>query len=618
MQVIAGVVGEAQLRPSQGLARQAIAAQARYAAGETVVRTLGAASFAEMSPRARSGSSGRVQADRWLIVADTRLDNRAELLARLGPTYNAALDDPSILLAAWIEWGAAGLDFIVGEYAFAIFDARTRTLVLARDSSSERPLFYSAHDGWVAFASMPSGLRALGTHAPSLGCLASLLGSAPQDGEDSLFAGIKRVRPGELVEINGASHGRVRHWQPHTHDPGCARLSNLDYIERYRHLLDEAVACRLPHGAGAVATHLSAGYDSSAVTATAARLRKGPLTAFTSAPSAAVIDSLPRGRIADESGMAAQTARLHGIEHVIVRETAPLLEVVRRQTMLWQSPVLSAFNLAWWEAIRLQAAARGATVLLTGEAGNLTINTGGLATLGYYVHRSMWANWWREARAAAQRPDVRLRGIVVNSFGNRLPARVMGALRQRFQKLAPIDAFSFLREEWREHIARDAPPAQPTGDIYRDRLRQIRTYDSGPLRKPAFAQCGIEEVDPTADRRLVEFSLTLPPDQLLRDGQSRPLARAALSDRVPAEVLDSRLRGLQSADWYLRFRQSDAWQVLEEIEPHPAVRELLDLARMRQAIEDWPDRDWHGGVHAAKYRSGLMSALAVGIFLVEH
>jgi asparagine synthase (glutamine-hydrolysing) len=154
--------------------------------------------------------------------------------------------------------------------------------------------------------------------------------------------------------------------------------------------------------------------------------------------------------------------------------------------------------------------------------------------------------------------------------------------------------------------------------LYRDRLEVIRRNDSGAMRKPAFAQSGIVEIDPMADRRLVEFSLTLPPDQLLRNGQSRPLARAALADRVPAEVLNSPVRGLQSADWYLRFKQSDAWGVLEEVEPHPAVRDLLDLRQIRRAIEDWPDRDWESRDNGAKYRNGLMSALAVGIFLIEH
>ena len=621
MHVIAGVVGEHCLEPRRCLASRAIEAQSLYATGTTKVAVRGSAAFAETSPKTGEIiKHAAVEPERWLIVADIRLDNRADLLARLGDKRrDNEVDDVSLLLASWVEWGPAGLDFIVGEYAFAIYDAVTGTLVLARDSSSERPLFYTFQGAYIAFASMPSGLRALGTHQPRLSSLAALLASGEQDSDDSVFERIKRVRPGELVRFRAASHCRIRHWQPATHGPDTPRLSDAGYVERYRQLLDEAVACRLPSDGDGLATHLSSGFDSSAVTATAARLRSGRLTAYTSAPSIPRLDKLPRGRIADETAMAAKTALLHGVEHIIVRETAPLFEVLGRQSKLWQSPVLGAFNLAWWEAIRFQAAGRGAKTLLTGELGNFTLNTGGLPTLSYLIYRSMWRDWWREARSAARRQDVHWRGILVNSFGGRLPPKVISSLQRHFQKITPPGIHSFLRQDWREHVRREAgPPRQALVDIYQDRLDAIRRYDSGAIRKPAFAQCGIQEVDPTADRRLVEFSLTLPPDQLLRNGQSRPLARAALADRVPPEILTSQLRGLQSADWYLHFHQSDAWKVLEEIEPHPGVRDLLDLQRIRHAIEAWPNRDRDCRINAAMYRNGLMSALATGIFLVEH
>ena len=619
MHVIAGLAGQGLPQPARHLAKLAIDAQSIYATGQSRIDVLGAAAFAETSPRKSTACPfAFVDPQRWLIVADVRLDNRAELLARIGEGCgDAAIDDGSILLASWIRWGAAGLDLIVGEYAFAIYDALSRTLVLARDSSSERPLFYAAQGEQIAFASMPSGLRALRPHRPDLASLAALLGSSGEDRDETAFEGIHRVRPGELLRFEGSSQSRIRHWQPQTHGPDTVRLSDADYIERYRHLLDEAVRCRLP-AEGGIATHLSSGFDSSAVTATAARLRCGALTAFTAAPSTERLDTLPRGRTGDESALASQTARWHGIDHVVVRDTSALFDVVRRQTRLRQAPVLSAFNLAWWEAIRIEAAARGASVLLTGESGNLTLNTGGLSTLSYFVLRSKWRDWWNEARAAARRPDVRWRGIMVNSFGDRMPVGLKSALERHFQKIMPVETFSFLNKDWRAHVASDAmQPRKSTADLYRKRLDLIRRYDSGAMRKPAFAQCGIVEIDPTADRRLVEFSLLLPPDQLLRHGQSRPLARTALADRVPAEVLDSRVRGLQSADWYLHLRQADARAVLEEIGSHAAVRDLLDLRQIGRAIDDWPDRGWNSGSLPAKYRDGLMSALAVGIFLAD-
>jgi asparagine synthase (glutamine-hydrolysing) len=99
---------------------------------------------------------------RLTLVADVRLDNREELGSDLGITAGAAerLSDAAILLSALERWGGA-LDRLVGEFAFALWDAGTETLLLARDFASRRPLYFHRGDGFFAFASMPKGLHAL-------------------------------------------------------------------------------------------------------------------------------------------------------------------------------------------------------------------------------------------------------------------------------------------------------------------------------------------------------------------------------------------------------------------------------------------------------------------------
>ena len=624
MSALAGILDYSEDADGGQLCRRMLDAQASYASGLIALGELGAASFAALSrkPQLAGGDAGRPPSARWLIVADVRLDNRQELISRLGPgSLPPDADDAAILLAAWTRWKGSAPDFIVGEYAFAIYDHDDRALILARDCSGDRPLFYARTRDRIAFASMPGGLRAIAAHAPSQAAIAARLAGHPTDDDGSVFTGIERVRPGELVQLTPSGSKRAYHWQPLIGAPEPsgpdARLSDADYVDRYRHLLDQAVACRLPSDGSPVASQLSSGWDSNAVTATAARLYRGSVIAFTAAPADQQLGPLPRGRIADESAFAAITAERHAIDHVIVRETMPLFDVVRRQSALLQTPVTSAFNLAWWEAIRTRARDRGATHLLTGELGNYTLNAGGLRTLAEYVRRAMWRTWWNEARAAARRPDVRWRGIMVNSFGHLLPSPAMGALRARFLGMPAKDATSFLRTEWRDQRGRDpVPQAQSSADPYLARLAAIRRSDPGVVRKAAFAQAGIAELDPTADRRLIEFSLTLPPEQLFRGGQSRPLARAALADRVPAAILDMQVRGLQGADWFLHFRAAEAQEVLEEIAPHAAVRDLLDIPRMKRAIEAWPDRDWNSEHHVATYGE-LMSALAAGIFLTQ-
>jgi asparagine synthase (glutamine-hydrolysing) len=128
----------------------------------------------------------------------------------------------------------------------------------------------------------------------------------------------------------------------------------------------------------------------------------------------------------------------------------------------------------------------------------------------------------------------------------------------------------------------------------------------------------VDERDPLADRRLVEFSLRLPPEQLYWNGVSRPLARAALADRVPASVIDLKVRGLQGADWAMRFTQENAYELLEEISPNPVASDLFDLDRIRRAIDRWPTADWNQQSVLGEYRLCLIGALSTAMFALVY
>src|SRR5439155_11182972 len=82
------------------------------------------------------------------------------------------------------------------------------------------------------------------------------------------------------------------------------------------------------------------------------------------------------------------------------------------------------------------------------------------------------------------------------------------------------------------------------------RLASINWIDPGNYNKGTLGGWGIDVRDPTADRRLIEFCLSVPTEQFFRGGVLRALGRDALADRVPPEVLNETRRGLQAADWH--------------------------------------------------------------------
>jgi asparagine synthase (glutamine-hydrolysing) len=154
---------------------------------------------------------------RLTLVADVRLDNREELGSDLGITAGAAerLSDAAILLSALERWGGA-LDRLVGEFAFALWDAGTETLLLARDFASRRPLYFHRGDGFFAFASMPKGLHALPDipYAPDEEAVAEFVALLPTDGARSFFKDIIPVPAAHVVTVTRAGISKRRYWNP--------------------------------------------------------------------------------------------------------------------------------------------------------------------------------------------------------------------------------------------------------------------------------------------------------------------------------------------------------------------------------------------------------------------
>jgi asparagine synthase (glutamine-hydrolysing) len=182
----------------------------------------------------------------------------------------------------------------------------------------------------------------------------------------------------------------------------------------------------------------------------------------------------------------------------------------------------------------------------------------------------------------------------------------------------PFHGVSFVRPEWREKALASACLPQRYANGYDERVHIIRNGDAGTFRKGGLAGEGIDERDPLADRRLIEFSLRIPPEHLYWNGVARPLARAALSDRLPKAVLDLKVRGLQAADWAVRFAQAEAREMLEEVSKSSTVQEILDVNRMRQAIDHWPTKDWNQRTVHFQYRVALIGALSAGMFALVH
>lgn len=604
-----------------------------YSRDSTTVRSAGNVAFGlnltktlpedEFDLQPLEGGGGR-----FLLVADARVDNRAELARTLGLDARAAatMSDAALLMAAWERWELFGLDHVLGDYALAVWDREDASLTLVRSPFALKPLFYHTNPRFTAFASMPAGLHALEAipkrinlpHAAAVAAEHSYLGSS------TMFGGITLVRPGHAVRLKRNHEETHRTWDLERNLPEFSSVS--DWGEALRAELERAVAARLRRHHGAVAAHLSSGRDSSAVATTAAQLQArqgGELLAFTGAPREGFAGPSLSGLLADENELAARTAARHpNVRHFVTRpEVASVLPDLRLSNALHYGPLLNPSNLPWWAEINRQAAASGATVMLLGSMGNFSISAGGADHFGDLLAEAGVARWASEAVRSAHLSPLKWRTIAHVSFGPYLPRRAYRLLMQMTGRWSSeAIEVPILRSPHRQGaeqlLEQDYHDPRPPRSFTEYRREMLMKHENS--EQVSLGAWGIDARDPTVDRRLVELCFAMPVEQLVSSRSARPAFERAFGDRIPGEVLASTRRGYQGADWFELFPQQDVKACFEHFRGNAIVRDLLDLDYIDGLIDAWPSAGWDRRPQIYTYRNRLLGALSLASFIDLH
>jgi asparagine synthase (glutamine-hydrolysing) len=540
-----------------------------------------------------------------LLVADLRLDNRDELIAHLSLPGDLARGtaDSGILFAALERWGEAALDRLIGDYAFAWWDEIRRQLLLARDPLGMRPLHFHASPRFFAFASMPSGLHALPEVpcAPDLRRIALRAAQAGPGASKCFFEGIGILPAGHVLLVTPGRHVARRYWQPRRQLLRFKRSE--EYEEAFRDVFDRAVASCL-RGAENIAADLSGGLDSTAVTATAARLQAANgrrVVAFTAAPRLGYDGPELPGRFGDESSHAAAVAALYGnIDHVVMRpDGRGPLDDLDRAAYLYAHPILNLCNMVWVHSICDAIKARGLKVHLVGERGNATISYSGHELFPEMIGQGRLFHWLREASAYVDRGWGNPMNVLNRSLSPWLPGSILSGIPRSNRHKGANGVTSSPRDSW----------------TYR--IQWLARFDRGNTTKGVLAGWGIDRRDPAADRRVVEFCLSVPVEQFFRDGVPASLLRRAMADRLPSLVLEERRKGLQALDWHEALTASrdkviDELNLLTACEP---VAQRFDLARLHKAVDTWPTTGWERPETVQLYRFALLRTISAGHFV---
>ncbi|HMO74786.1 MAG TPA: asparagine synthase-related protein [Sphingopyxis sp.] len=210
------------------------------------------------------------------LVADARIDGRADLIRKLraaGRTIADDATDSALILHAWHIWGEDCCAHLIGDFAFAIWDARAQRLFAARDQFGSVPFYYALAGGTLIFAnSVPALLAHPGVdHVLNRQAIGDyLLFGYSLDRDAGFYRHIGRLPPAHSLTFSDGAVRTRRYWSlPEADFADAERTAPAELVEHFGAVLAEAVRDRVR--CAKVATTLSGGMDSTLLTALAMR-----------------------------------------------------------------------------------------------------------------------------------------------------------------------------------------------------------------------------------------------------------------------------------------------------------------------------------------------------------
>ena len=501
------------------------------------------------------------------VIASARLDDRDSLCNALDVPHpeRPHLADAALILRAYRRWGADCPGRLIGDYAFALWDPKRRTLLCARDHVGARPFYYSLKPDRIIFASDVNSMLAAPGVSDDLDerAVATRLTFRSRSlGAHTFFQDIQRLPPGHLLVVDERAACLKRWWRPEN-APTVRAGGDDGLAEAFLEVYDRAVSDRV-RGPHPVAVHLSGGLDSSSVTVLAARaLRR----AGHAAPSAFSWQPPPGGGAravpdTDEHGLIEAVARQEGIPVLFCPPSVDDLVAY-----LCRDATRDPDDHPNEEPLRRLAGERGVRVLLSGWGGDEGIS---FNARGYYAELLLSGRLGRLRREIGESNRYPLASIVANvalPLASPGAARAVRALRRGRW---PTPNRTFIDPAFARRVRPLPQPPRPRAGARRMQLYLLHVGHLGDRIEgwaAGGARHGIEYRYPLLDRRVIEFALGLPPEQFLRGRWSRWLMRFALDRVLPPEVCWNRRK--QDPVRFEPFR--DAF-----IKAMPVVRRILD------------------------------------------
>lgn len=460
--------------------------------------------------------------------------------------------DTEVIVHLYEELGTKCLERLNGMFAFALWDAKQKSLFLARDRTGKKPLHYCVHRGHFLFASEIKALlqHPLVSREIDFKSLNKYLAYEYVPAPNSIFKAIKKLEPGYCLLFRGGAAVTSQYWDIPMEDYPISDRTEAQYIDELKELLERAVTARLEAADVPVGLFVSGGLDSGVVAAIA-RKAKETLECFSIGFEEASFD---------ESRYAQQVARSLGIKHHLkVFRAQEMLHMVERLPEILDEPLADPSILPLY--LLSQFAAEHMKVVLSGDGGDELF-------AGYQTYQAHKLVTFYDALPGFVKESVKafafrlpvshkylsldfkikqfLKGVGVSSEVRFFLWRGAFSNAERHALLRPEVRLELQNENAYEEIYRYVRKSGLTKELERILYLSMKLYlqDNNLVTVDRASMAnGLEVRSPLLDRDVVDFVCRLPMEYKLNGLKTKYILKKVAEELLPRNVVYRKKKG---------------------------------------------------------------------------
>ncbi|MCK5538274.1 MAG: hypothetical protein KAI79_15715 [Bacteroidales bacterium] len=533
--------------------------------------------------------------DICILTMDARIDNRNELTKELELPDRPLeeIGDSEFILAAYARWGEECPKYLLGDFAFAIWDSQKEQLFCARDHIGIKLFhFYLSADLFI-FSNDIEGVLSHPdvSHKLNDNIVADYLKDVGiHRKSETFFENIHKLPPATSLTVTLADITEKEYWRIEN-SPSVRYNSFEEYVEKLKELFDCAVEARL-RTSFPVAAHLSGGIDSSPIAVKAARkLRKKNKLLY-----AYNWNNIPDNGDEYEFGEWNFSRRI-AAEEINIEHQEFYMDPYYMVKQYNNHNIFTKGTMKYWKEYYVQDMVKktNARTLLSGWGGDELISYNGRTYIAGLFSEKKLRQAFKYLFDEKKYQKYTWNKFVKYTLRQILSHDMILYLTRKKKSDLQFDYFKFLTQEFSIFMT-DHKSKEFDYNVVGVRKRQFLLYNYGHLQDrveswalSAFSK-KIEYRYPLLDKRIVEFAIGIPEEMYYPiEGQERQLIKNAIKDLLPSDILWTHKPDTIIGNRTLKKYYSDSFKILKieynNMDCRFYKNKYLDCSKIKKTIQ---------------------------------